>query len=923
MNSNATWLYQQCLKSIKEKNAPIDALELGKSALRIIQAASISDGEWEGGSKIQAQIKLFEISKDPTFCYAVLDRSMNLYHDKDLTEESLADVAQESSAKTVAGTTTEQNKTIRIPPPTVPTAQPIHIQMMDTILRHRLEQLERLSHQSAYLEGFAKKLCSFYCDVGSSSKMEGQYAEYLLQSNNGNKFKAEEVACHYIALMYRSVDERLSKKQRLHAVKSVRVASRLLRDVLERMERGESLDGLGLDYFDGCNNTKKRRAERTDEMAKKKSRGDNDDDQMIGSAALEDLGEARAVDMSDVQGVADSTDCGSNMQDDVYDLAQITSSGSGVSASVEGTKHSFQPENAANASDDKETSDMSESVESTKKSTASLSTAQATNEQAVANTQEMSRGDEPLANDRQEMPSSDMSVSAGSNEKSASAASTFAPDKSATVDNSATNGPEASNTQRKTAATAKATNQSEPSPNCERSYSPEVQSTSQSAQPTKSAITNIQATDSIEDKSNESAEDATGPKERRTTSKQPSLSRIEKPSQTAADIAAPSHSVNEASLDKKNHANNKMQPSQSTESEVTNIQATDSIEDKSNESTKNANGSKEGWTTLIFAASKRPLISSGGEKLSQTAADTTTASHSIDEAALEKKSHVNIEMTNTASVQPLDAQKSDSIWCPSPTTVPKPSIENHADKGDKLAKPTFHRDDDRTTLGAATESQGVPTIQAGAKTSISSGAASAFEPINSSQRTAASGQPIGRSETPAQNKESSPISTLQEKNVHISEGAPAENQQTDVQSSGEDKHDIVDLITPPGSPRPPSPPKEVANSAKSHAPKAPTPVVKQLPPSPPPVTKVILAPPTPFPEPRPFSQTREVAFLADNTRPFASGSLHARATNKYTYNSGYYLDGSGACLEHKIHLDVQERLSTWDPYWRIIGKRVV
>jgi hypothetical protein len=101
------------------------------------------------------------------------------------------------------------------------------------------------------------------------------------------------------------------------------------------------------------------------------------------------------------------------------------------------------------------------------------------------------------------------------------------------------------------------------------------------------------------------------------------------------------------------------------------------------------------------------------------------------------------------------------------------------------------------------------------------------------------------------------------------------------------------------------------------APKASIPV-KQLPPSPPPATKVLVRLPSPFSEPRPFSQTRTVAFLADNKLQSASGGLYPRLSNQYSYDAGYHLHGSGACLEHKTYLNVQERLSTWDPYWRIL-----
>jgi hypothetical protein len=129
--------------------------------------------------------------------------------------------------------------------------------------------------------------------------------------------------------------------------------------------------------------------------------------------------------------------------------------------------------------------------------------------------------------------------------------------------------------------------------------------------------------------------------------------------------------------------------------------------------------------------------------------------------------------------------------------------------------------------------------------------------------------------------------------------------------------DVIDLTTPPGSPRASLPIHEGTSNLAVRKP--PTPVVKQLPPSPPPVTKILKPPPLPFPAPRPFAETRQVTFLADNKIPYASGSLHPRPANSFSYNSGFYLDGSGACLEHRTYIDVQERLSTWDPYWRIVG----
>jgi hypothetical protein len=126
--------------------------------------------------------------------------------------------------------------------------------------------------------------------------------------------------------------------------------------------------------------------------------------------------------------------------------------------------------------------------------------------------------------------------------------------------------------------------------------------------------------------------------------------------------------------------------------------------------------------------------------------------------------------------------------------------------------------------------------------------------------------------------------------------------------------ETADLVSPPETSQASH---ENIDTSKPDGIIPPTSTIKQLPPSPPPVTKVLEPFPEPFPDPRPFTQTRTAAFLADKIRPFFSASLYPRLSNHFSYNSGYYLDGSGACLDHKTHLAVRERLSTWDPYWKI------
>ena len=95
------------------------------------------------------------------------------------------------------------------------------------------------------------------------------------------------------------------------------------------------------------------------------------------------------------------------------------------------------------------------------------------------------------------------------------------------------------------------------------------------------------------------------------------------------------------------------------------------------------------------------------------------------------------------------------------------------------------------------------------------------------------------------------------------------------------------------------------------------PVAKAKRPSPPasPTPQVASLRPSHRPCPGPFTSINQIAFLADASKPTASGSLQTRVSCAMKYDAGYHRDGSGSVLPDEECAEVQERLSTWDPFY--------
>jgi hypothetical protein len=102
--------------------------------------------------------------------------------------------------------------------------------------------------------------------------------------------------------------------------------------------------------------------------------------------------------------------------------------------------------------------------------------------------------------------------------------------------------------------------------------------------------------------------------------------------------------------------------------------------------------------------------------------------------------------------------------------------------------------------------------------------------------------------------------------------------------------------------------------------KAPSP-----PPSPPPSTILRTPPPSAKPRPIPFSNMNRIVFSADpatDRGTTISGCIKqwARLNVLVDLDLGYHLDGIGVALSDAECISVGERLSTWDPYWKIIDE---
>ena len=94
------------------------------------------------------------------------------------------------------------------------------------------------------------------------------------------------------------------------------------------------------------------------------------------------------------------------------------------------------------------------------------------------------------------------------------------------------------------------------------------------------------------------------------------------------------------------------------------------------------------------------------------------------------------------------------------------------------------------------------------------------------------------------------------------------------------------------------------------------------PPSPPPSTILRNPPPPTKPRPVPFSDVHRVLFCPDivTQTGTTSGCVKdfARQETLVEFDRGYYLDGTGGSLDDEQRRDVIERLNTWDPYWKSI-----
>ncbi|KAK1747647.1 hypothetical protein QTG54_001610 [Skeletonema marinoi] len=110
------------------------------------------------------------------------------------------------------------------------------------------------------------------------------------------------------------------------------------------------------------------------------------------------------------------------------------------------------------------------------------------------------------------------------------------------------------------------------------------------------------------------------------------------------------------------------------------------------------------------------------------------------------------------------------------------------------------------------------------------------------------------------------------------------------------------------------------DSSSKEAP--PEPRISSPPPSPPPTTIIRNPLPPTKPRPLPFSDFHRTLFCPDlvTERGTISGCVknYSRPEMLVEFDRGYHLDGSGGSLDNAQCTDVQNRLNTWDPYWKIV-----
>lgn len=89
-------------------------------------------------------------------------------------------------------------------------------------------------------------------------------------------------------------------------------------------------------------------------------------------------------------------------------------------------------------------------------------------------------------------------------------------------------------------------------------------------------------------------------------------------------------------------------------------------------------------------------------------------------------------------------------------------------------------------------------------------------------------------------------------------------------------------------------------------------------PSPVPFPELRSSPPLPLPHPIPFNDVQTISFIADDNPTTNSRALSKRPKSTVMFNAGFQLDGSASCLDDAHCIGVSERLKTWDPNWKII-----
>ncbi|KAL7511012.1 hypothetical protein ACHAXN_007947 [Cyclotella atomus] len=792
---------------------------------------------------------------------------------------------------------------LSLPLPTTPSLKPIHLKMMDAVIKHRLSQIFQLGLHGEYLHKFASLLLS-----NCSAALHGEYAGYQLtiEDFDNGCVNVDKVARHYIALIYSSVDERLSGKQRLLAVKSVRVASGLLKEVLGRMERGESLDGLSVDNLDDdedagekSEKTRKRRSDVRDEGGRKKSkndRGDTSENSHDGSnavfgrdgdvshnaAAKETADTARAEQqrrtndpnnssipkMCSINQKSTATEAINNhrtsLEKDANETFDKTASrgespSSDMSVSIASIA-SKRRDQVVNRSTAMSASNMSVSDLSIGKTSTSAVTAQVANAQSVVNIVQASA----TLSQVQPMTTEQLSSNSIGNVVSNKTASAQQNGNSSRIQKPASEpvtqllreSNKASFVPGRTAVTEK--------------------STPAAAAAVDKPVAAVQTTTLIAQPESASHGKATAPAQDANMSTEGCVS-------FAVSFAPKEKEINNPNVSADAHTQNTQAAAADVEKN-TGPTARDI-----NNTTFNSGKSKSRWGPSATDVEKNT-----GSTVSDS--NNTTFYSGDSRSIFGPLRHVfgnNLSLANQDSSGNVSGTGSS-------TAADSAPISNT---------------DDKETTSAATnsssqqkETEQTVSIETGARTSISTGSTSAFEPVNKSQLklSASTG-------TDTTSDKAAPSAATR---MHVP-NAP-QRSQTD-NTPGQDDNDVIDLTdSPPGSPRPPSP--DLPNSVEQKA-NVSGQVVKQLPPSPPPVPKILSVIPEPFPDPRPYSKTRTVSFLADVHTPLISGSQpeFARVANQYSYDSGFHLDGSGACLEHKYYQEVQERLRTWEPYWRIVG----